>query len=77
MEALGGVGLDLFVHGFDHAVRPRVFDQGRAVFDVLGLAQSNERMFLLLRLLGVGQGIITELDAVVGEQLFDLERVLG
>jgi hypothetical protein len=33
-------------------------------------------MFLLLGLLAVGQGVIAELDAVVGEQLFDLERIV-
>jgi len=76
VEAFGRVGLDLFVHRLDHAVRPWVLDQGGAVFDLFGLAQCNERMLLILGLLAVGQGVIAELDAVVGEQLFDFERIL-
>jgi hypothetical protein len=41
VDAAGGVGLDLFVHRLDHAVRPWVLDQGGAVFDPFSLAQGN------------------------------------
>lgn len=76
MEALGGVGLDLFVHRPGHAVRPRVLDQGGAVFYPVFLAQRREGVSLALGLLAVGQGVVAEFDAVVGEDFLDFERVL-
>ncbi len=76
MEPFGRVGLDLFVHCLDHAIRPRMLDQRGAVLNAFCLTQRDERVLLALGLLLSDQRVIAELDAVVGEDFLDFERVL-
>jgi hypothetical protein len=51
-------------------------DQRGAVFNAFCVTQRDEGMRLALRLLFFGQRVIAELDAVVGEDFLDVERVL-